>query len=151
MPLFKPRPPTLKIWWIQISVKRSMSLSSFKTQTFLCSKSKCSSQSTNLSSLSPETVSSASYLAIYERRKTIKQATVCAKQAQERSHRKFKLLEKWFELEKHRIVNEVMEAENKAALAKLETISTVYCLTKQPIHPLKWTKIVPINITFMIE
>ena len=65
-------------------------------------------------------VSSASHLAIYERTKTAEQATLYAKQAQERSHRKLKLLEKSFELEKQRIVNEVMEAENKAALAKIE-------------------------------
>ena len=39
----------------------------------------------------------------------------------ERSHRKLKLFEKSFELEKQRIVNKAMEAENKAALANLET------------------------------
>ena len=71
-----------------------------------------SSQSTTLSSSSSETVSSVSYLAIYERRKRTEQANLYAKQAQERSHHT--LLEKSIELEKQRIVNKVMEAENKA-------------------------------------
>ena len=92
-----------------------------KTKTNENSFSIYSSQSTNSSSSSSGTVSSDSYLAIYERRKTAEQPTLCAKQAQERLHRTLKLLEKSFELEKQRIVNEVMEAENKAELAKLET------------------------------
>ena len=68
-----------------------------------------SSQSTTLSSSSSETMSSASYLAIYERRKRTEQANLYAKQAQERSHDTLNLLEKSTELEKQRIVNKVME------------------------------------------
>ena len=49
-------------------------------------------------SSSSETLYSASYLPIYERRKTAEQATSYAKQTQERSHRKLKLLEKSFGL-----------------------------------------------------
>ena len=70
----------------------------------------CSSQSPNLSSSSSETVSSASYLSFFERRKTTEHANLYAKKW---SHRKLKLLEKSFELEKQRIVNEVMKDENK--------------------------------------
>ena len=59
---------------------------------------------------SSETVSSASYLSFFERRKTTEHANLYAKKW---SHRKLKLLEKFFELEKQRIVNEVMKDENK--------------------------------------
>ena len=69
------------------------------TKTNENSSSIRSSQSTNLSSSNSETVSSASYLAIYERRKTAEQANLYAKQAQKRSHRKLRPLEKSFELE----------------------------------------------------
>ena len=96
-----------------------------------------SSQSKNSSSSSSETVPSASYLAIYKRRKTAEQANLYVKQAQERSQRKLKLLEKSFELEKQRIVNEVMKVENKAALANLETDFDGVLLSQTSNAPIK--------------
>ena len=80
------------------------------------------SQSATLSSSGSETVSNASYLAIYERRKRTEQANLYAKQAQERSHHTLNLLEKSIELEKQRIVNKIMEAENKVTKANLKTL-----------------------------
>ena len=53
-----------------------------------------SSQSTDSSSSSSETVISASYLPIYERRKTAEHATLYAKQAQERSHHELNFFKK---------------------------------------------------------
>ena len=97
-----------------------------------------SSHSTNSSSSSSET--SASYLAIYERRKIAEQVTLYAKQAQERSHRKLKLLDKFFELEKQRIINEVMEAEDKAALANLETHFDDVLLSQTSNTPIKMSE-----------
>ena len=43
-----------------------------------------------------------------------------AKQAEERSNRKLKFLEKSCELEKEKLLDEVIEARNNAALVKLE-------------------------------
>ena len=80
------------------------------------------SQSATLSSSGSETVSNASYLAIYERRKRTEQANLYAKQAQERPDHTLNLLKKSIELEKRRIVNKVTEAENKATKANLKTL-----------------------------
>ena len=80
------------------------------------------SQSATLSSSGSETVSNASYLAIYERRTRTEQANLYAKQAQERPDHTLNLLKKSIELEKQRIVNKVTEAENKATKANLKTL-----------------------------
>ena len=61
------------------------------------------------------------YHSIIDKRKTIEQVKLLAFQAEERSKRNLKLLEKLFELEKKRILSEVAEAREKAALAELET------------------------------
>ena len=58
----------------------------------------------------------------------------------ERSHRKLKLFEKSFELEKQRIVNKAMEAENKAALANLETHSDVALLRQTSNAPIEMSE-----------
>ena len=110
------------------------------TKTNENSFSICSSQSKNLSSSNSETVSSASYLAIYERRKTAEQANLYAKQAQKRSHHKLRPLEKSFELEKQRIVDEVMEAENKAAIVNFKTHINGVLLTQTSNAPFKMSK-----------
>ena len=60
------------------------------------------------------------YLSILERRKTVEQAKLLAIQAEERTKRKLKFLEKSFELEKEKLLDQVIEARNKAALVELE-------------------------------
>ena len=60
------------------------------------------------------------YLSILERRKTVEQAKLLAIQAEERTKRKLKFLEKSFELEKEKLLDQVIKARNKAALVELE-------------------------------
>ena len=75
-------------------------------------------------SLKPSSKSSSSsrdtYLSILERRKTKEQAKLLAKQAEERLKPKLKFLEKSYELEKEKLLDEIIEARNKAALVELE-------------------------------
>ena len=61
------------------------------------------------------------YLSVIEKRKITEQEKVLALQADERSNRNLKVLEKSFELEKERSLSEAAEARYKAALAELET------------------------------
>ena len=116
------------------NVSRSINQQKENTTTSKNSFSVYSSQSTNSSSSSSETVSSASYLAIYER-KTAEQVTLYDKLAL-----KLKPLEESFELEKQRIVKEVMEAENKAVLAKLEAHFDSVLLSQTSNVPIKMSE-----------
>ena len=76
--------------------------------------------SSKSSSKSSSSSSRHTYLSILERRKTAEQANLLAIQAEERSKRKLKFLEKSFELEKEKLLDQVIEARNKAALVELE-------------------------------
>ena len=76
----------------------------------------------SLSKLSSKSSSSSrhTYHSILERRKPAKQANLLATQAEERSKRNLKFLEKSFELEKEKLLDRVLEARNEAALVELE-------------------------------
>ena len=74
------------------------------------------------SKLSPKSSSNSrhTYLSVFQGRKTAEQVNLLAIQAEERSKRKLKFLEKSFELEKEKLLDQVVEARNKVALAELE-------------------------------
>ena len=85
-------------------------------------KTKSCHHSKSLSKLSSKSSSSSrhTYVSILERHKTAEQVNLLAIQAEERSKRKLKFLEKSFELEKEKLLDQVIEARNKAALVELE-------------------------------
>ena len=85
-------------------------------------KTKSCHHSKSLSKLSSKSSSSSrhTYVSILERHKTAEQVNLLAIQAEERSKCKLKFLEKSFELEKEKLLDQVIEAHNKAALVELE-------------------------------
>ena len=90
-----------------------------KIKTRSCDHSISSKPSSKPSSKSSSN-SRHTYLSILGRRKTAEQAKFSTIQTEERSKRKLKFLEKLFELEKEKLLDQVIEARNKAALVELE-------------------------------
>ena len=66
-------------------------------------------------------VSNPSYLAVLERRRTAEHAELLVKQAEERTQRKLKLLQKSFDYEKQKILEDVEEAKNNRGIVNFET------------------------------
>ena len=64
--------------------------------------------------------SSASYLSIQERRKTLEHGALQAKLAEDQAKRKLELLEKSFQYQKQKIENEALLAKEKVALVNFE-------------------------------
>ena len=62
-----------------------------------------------------------SYLSVNERRKTVAHAKLIAQQVKECTIRKLDLLERSFELEKQKILDEELEAKNNADLVALNS------------------------------
>ena len=62
-----------------------------------------------------------SYLAVLERGRTAEHAELLVKQAEERTQRKLKLLQKSFDYERQKILEEVEEAKNNRAIVNFET------------------------------
>ena len=62
-----------------------------------------------------------SYLAVLERRRTIEHAELLVKQAEERTERKLKILQKSFDYKRQNILEEVEEAKNNRAIVNFET------------------------------
>ena len=90
-----------------------------KIKTKSCHHS-ISSTSSSKSSSKSSSSSCHTYLSIVERHKTAEQANLLAIQAEEFSKRKLKFLEKSLELEKEKLLDQVTEGRNKAALVELE-------------------------------
>ena len=65
-------------------------------------------------------ISNSSYLAVLERRRTAEHTELLVKQAEERTQRKLKLLQKSFDYERQ-ISEEVEEAKNNRAIVNFET------------------------------
>ena len=72
-------------------------------------------------SSSDSPVSNPSYLEVLERRRTAEHAELLVKQAEERTHRKLKLLQKSFDYEKQNILEEVDEAKDNRAIVNYKT------------------------------
>ena len=79
-----------------------------------------SSKSLSKSSSKSSSSSHHTYLSILERCSTAEQANLLAIQAEECSKRKLKFLEKSLELEKEKLLGQVIEERNKATLVELE-------------------------------
>ena len=80
------------------------------------------SNSSSSKKSSPESyVSDPSYVAVLERRRTAEHAQLLVRQAEERTQRKLKLLQKSFDYEKQKILEDVEEAKNNRAIVNFET------------------------------
>ena len=104
-------------------IEKEVLLTSQTLNTKIKTKSRhhsISSKYSSKSSLKSSSSSRHTYLSILERRKTAEQANLLAIQAEESSKRNLKFLEKSFELEKEKLLDQVIEARNKAALVELE-------------------------------
>ena len=72
-------------------------------------------------SSSDSCVSNPSYLAVLEWCRTAKHAELLVKQAEEKTQRKLKLLQKSFDYEKQKILEDVEEAKNNRAIVNFKT------------------------------
>ena len=90
-----------------------------KIKTRSCHHSISSKPSSKPSSKSSSN-SSRTYLSIFGRCKTAEQAKLSTIHAEERSKCKLKFLEKSFELEKEKLLDQVIESRSKAPLVELE-------------------------------
>ena len=86
------------------------------------SKSKYGYKKPNFPSLPfSKALSETSYISVKERRKTAEHAKLIAQQAQERTKRKLDLLERPFELEEQKILDEGLDTKNNADLVALDS------------------------------
>ena len=85
------------------------------------SSSYFSNSGSSKKSSSDSPVSNPLYLEVLERQRTAEHAELLVKQAEERTHRKLKLLQKSFDYEKQNILEEVEEAKNNRAIVNYET------------------------------
>ena len=83
--------------------------------------SQSSSHFSNSGSSKKSSVSNPLYLEVLERQRTAEHAELLVKQAEERTHRKLKLLQKSFDYEKQNILEEVEEAKNNRSIVNYET------------------------------
>ena len=83
--------------------------------------SRSSNSGSSNKSSSDSHVSNPSHLAVLERRRTAEHAELLVKQAEERTQRKLKLLQKSFDYERQKNLEEVEEAKNNRAIVDVET------------------------------